>query len=138
MALAVPVPRLSTPTVSSRKLLRWMPTCAGVLRATSKASWSITFWEMRVPAMGEKPKPLLTLIPVGPGVAVSKRSAPLPDIWLATIMLSAKMSPGAWLWKATPGMPLLMSVLWMTTLPEMSPGPEPSAKRPTPAPAPGT
>ena len=35
--------------------------------------------------------------PVGPGVAVSKRSAWLPEIRLATITLLAKVSPGAWL-----------------------------------------
>ena len=50
------------------------------------ASSSITFSEMTVPVMEETPK---TLIPVGPGVAASSVSAPLPEIRLQLAVVAS-------------------------------------------------
>jgi hypothetical protein len=77
VALTAPVPRLSTPICLPRRLFRWASTTAGdtVFTATSTCSSLITLSAMTVPVIGATPK---TLMPVGPGVAASSVSAPLP------------------------------------------------------------
>src|SRR5215472_16139468 len=83
------------------------------------------------------------LIPVVPGVNASAVSAALPEILLPTITLSFKLTGGAgagaqaWLCIVTPGRPLSMIRLPITTFPALV-VPGNGAKMPTPAPAPGS
>src|SRR6185437_12566053 len=100
----------------------------------------MTFWAIIVPDIGAT---LKMLIPVGPEVAASSVSWPVPELLLPTKTLSFMFTGGAgegahaWLCIVMPGNPLSSSTLLMTTFPA-SVVPGKGAKIPTPAPAPGT
>ena len=79
VALTEPPPRLSTPIALPKRLLRWASMSPFVLAAMSTFSSLITFSTMTVPVV-VAPEVANTLIPLGPGVAASSVSAPLPAI----------------------------------------------------------
>src|SRR5580700_7509445 len=117
-ALMLPPPPFKIPLTAVKLFSEAVTSPLGAVKANAMLSWLMVFSATTVPLMAAM---LWILIPVGPEVAVSKTSAPFCEMMLPIILLLLKTTAGApagaaWLCIATPGNPLPMIVLLITTL----------------------